>query len=191
MGDQMRRWYPTALTLADGNILVLSGSFQDGNGQTVVVDLLQVWENGAWTSIKKNDGGDLNYIGLPLYPRLHLATDGRVFMSGTIARTLQLKIAAPGEWTEVGYRALGQRDYCPAVMYDTDKIIYIGGGNDGTTHEPTAEAEVIDLSVTPPQWHKTKNPMNFRRRQHNATVLPDGSVLVTGGSRGGGGPNMG
>lgn len=33
--------------------------------------------------------------------------------------------------------------------------------------------------------------MNFRRRQHNGVILPDGTVLVTGGTRGVGGPDNG
>jgi galactose oxidase len=66
-------------------------------------------------------------------------------------------------------------------MYDTGKVIYIGG-NDRFTDLPTAAAEVIDLGANPPAWRATA-PMHFRR-QHNSTILPDGSVLVTGGTGG-------
>jgi galactose oxidase len=196
-GDTMRRWYPTATTLPDGSVLVLSGSYidttQPKGKQTIIVDLLQVWENDKWKTIKKGDGGDLNFFGLPLYPRMHVASDGRVFMSGTNAGTFLLKTSQPGGWTGVGPRANGNRDYCPAVMYDRDKIIYIGGGNDpappGNQNDPrppTAEVEIIDLSENPPRWRATQS-MTFRRRQHNAVILPDGTVLVTGGTRGGDG----
>ena len=36
-------------------------------------------------------------------------------------------------------------------MYDVDKVIYIGGGDDDGTRTPTAEVEIIDLSETPPR----------------------------------------
>ena len=121
---------------------------------------------------------------------MHVASDGRVFMSGPNDRTLLLKTTDPGQWTEVAFRAAGNRDYCPSVLYDVDNVIFIGGGNNANTHAPTADVEIIDLKENPPKWRKT-NKMNFPRRQHNATVLPDGTVLVTGGTRGGGGLNNG
>jgi hypothetical protein len=193
-GDEVRRWYPTAITLPNGTVLVMSGSYIDPSQppgkETIVVDLLQVWDNGAWKTIAKANGTPLNFIGLPLYPRLHIVSDGRVFMSGTNDRTLLLMTGTPGQWTEAAFRSLGNRDYCPAVMFDVDKVLYIGGGNDANTHTPTAGVEVIDLAANPPQWRRTAS-MVHPRRQHNATVLPDGTVLVTGGTRGGGGPNNG
>jgi galactose oxidase len=62
------------------------------------------------------------------------------------------------------------------------KVVYIGGGI-----PPTANAETIDLSQPQPKWQATGR-MHFPRRQHNATILPDGTVLVTGGTRGDGVP---
>jgi galactose oxidase len=193
-GEEVRRWYPTATTLPNGDVLVLSGSYIDlsrpQGRQVVVVDLVQVWSNGVWTTIRKADGAPLNFIGLPLYPRMHVVSDGRVFMSGTNDRTLLLTTSEPGRWDEVGLRAAGNRDYCPAVRYGDDQIMYIGGGNNIGDHRPTAQVEVIDLGAVAPQW-RTTGPMTVPRRQHNAVVLPDGTVLVTGGTRGGGGFNNG
>jgi galactose oxidase len=194
------RWYPTATTLPDGSVLVLAGSYKV-NGQEFQNDLLQVWKDGAWKTIKKTDGGDLNFFNLPLYPRMHVASDGRVFMSGTNAQTYMLKTSNPGMWTPLGNpggsRKKGERQYAPAVMYGVDKVIYIGGGSDAPPPQkpsdprpPTAAVEVIDLGKTPRKWREI-DPMKFRRRHHNATLLPDGTVLVTGGTRGGGPPDMG
>jgi hypothetical protein len=197
-GATHRRWYPTATALPSGGVLVLSGSYIDNTDpdkpKTINEPLLQVWENNQWRTIPKPDGTALDFIGLPLYPRMHVISDGRVFMSGSNARTLLAKTSAPGGWTEVGLRKAGARDYCPAVMFDQDKIIYIGGGNkdvgqDASRDEPrppTNRTEVIDLSTTPAQWRDTE-PMHFHRRQHNAVLLPDGTVLVIGGTQGGGG----
>jgi galactose oxidase len=56
------------------------------------------------------------------------------------------------------------------------KVIFIGGGS------TTNVVETIDLNAPKPAWAVIA-PMKFPRRQHNATLLPDGTVLVTGGSQ--------
>jgi hypothetical protein len=63
------RWYPTLITLADGGVLVISGSFTGGAGG--VNTNQQVWKDGFWRS-----SGD--HLTIPLYPRMHLTSDGRV-----------------------------------------------------------------------------------------------------------------
>lgn len=187
------RWYPTAVTLSDGSVLVLSGNFATGvpqpppnNMPTANNDIPQVWNKGAWTAL--NPPPDSTKP--PLYPRLHPAPDGRVFMSGTNAISFFFDPRNQGTWTESSTRSAGQREYAPSVLYDVGKIIYIGGGNDQGTNLPSNIVEVIDLNQTPPAWRKVES-MHFRRHQHNSTLLPDGTVLVTGGTQGGGGFNNG
>ena len=70
------------------------------------------------------------------------------------------------------------RDYGSAVMYADGKILVVGGGD-----PPTNTAEVIDLNQPTPTWRSVA-PMSVARRQLNATLLPDGTVLVTGGTSG-------
>ena len=72
MGADSGRWYPTAVTLADGRALVLAGSHANANTvpapppnppQTSVVAIPQVLDNGNWIGIT-------DFQGLPLYPRV-------------------------------------------------------------------------------------------------------------------------
>ena len=70
----------------------------------------------------------------------------------------------------------GYRSYGSAVMYAPGKVLVMGGDN-----PPTNTAEVIDLNAASPSW-RAVDSMEFSRRQINATLLPDGNVLVTGGT---------
>jgi hypothetical protein len=161
------RWYPTATTLSDGSVLVVSGS-QDAAFTNN--PLPQVWQpNGTWRDLTNA------VMTLPMYPYMFLAPNGQVFNAGPNITTRYLDTAGAGQWIPVANRAL-MRDYGSAVLYDFGKILLVGGKD-----PPTATAEVIDLSADNPSWRGVAS-MSTPRRQVNATVLPDGKVLVTGGS---------
>jgi len=172
------RWYPTAIALPSGSALTLSGSFFDPTQNLIVNNVTpQVWSNGNFTSVT-------SFPAAPdLYPRMHVASTGIVYLT-SLVQTWSLDVAGPGTWTALPgvQRPNGQCDYAPSVLYDVDQVLFAGGGN-----PPTPNAETIDLSQAQLTW-RAADPMNFPRRQHNATILPDGTVLVTGGTRGGGTP---
>jgi hypothetical protein len=100
-------------------------------------------------------------------------------VAGSTASTGWLDTRGSGAWVS-GLRTVYNRtrDYGSAVMYEPGKILIVGGDS-----PPTNFAEVINLNAPAPAW-RTTAPMSQVRRQHNATLLPDGSVLVTGGHSG-------
>jgi hypothetical protein len=163
------RWYPTNTTLANGDVLVVSGDVDTIQG---VNRLPQIWgaATGAWRDLI---GAPL---ALPLYPFMHLAPDGRVFASGPSQVTRYLDTAGNGSWSVVANSVYGFRSYGSSVLYNDGKVLIVGGGD-----PPTNTAEVIDLNAGTPAWRNVA-PMTYNRRQLNAALLPDGTVLVTGGS---------
>jgi len=189
------RWYPTAITLQDGSVLVCSGSFAgsppnpkpNAPSTTPTNNTPEIWNVAPWKQLVPfNNANDQADGGLQLFPRFHLAPDGRVFMSGPGGESFFFETSGGGNWIQSASRTEGLRDYAPSVMYDAGKIVFIGGGNDSDTHSPSQIVEKIDLNVSALAW-QTAQPMHFRRRQHNATLLADGTVLVTGGTQGNGG----
>ncbi|HXQ71603.1 MAG TPA: galactose oxidase-like domain-containing protein [Pyrinomonadaceae bacterium] len=162
------RWYPSAVTVGNGEVLVVSGA--DPGGGTNTPEVWQTNSGGGWRSLTNAT------LGLNLYPYMHLAPNGKVFVSGTESTTRYLDTSGTGAWTTVATRVGGDRDYGSSVMYDVGKVLIMGGGN-----PVQSTAEIIDLNQGSPAWSSVGSMANARR-QMNATILPNGRVLVTGGT---------
>ncbi len=85
-----------------------------------------------------------------------------------------LDSSGPGSWQTFGQRDGVDRDYGSRAMYDIGRILVAGGG------PSTKSASTINLNGATPQAAGTGS-MQYGRRQHNLTVLADGTVLATGG----------
>jgi hypothetical protein len=160
------RWYPTTTTLPNGEVLVLSGQEESG----AVNAIPEIWNGSAWRQLTTASRT------LPNYPRTFVAPDGRVFYAGAAQQSRWLDVTGTGQWSNGPRLNFGARSYGSAVMYLPGKILYVGGGT-----PPTSTAEVIDLNTPSPQWTYTGS-MAYARWNTNATVLPTGDVLVTGGT---------
>jgi len=165
------RWYPTVTTLPNGEMLVVAGADEQGTPNPIP----EIWSpgTGSWRPLT---GAPRT---LPYYPWMFVGPDGRLFMAGPTASTGWLDTSGAGAWLP-GPRPLYNRtrDYGSAAMYEPGKILIVGGDD-----PPTNSAEVINFNDAAPTWRST-SPMRHVRRQHNVTLLPDGSVLVTGGHGG-------
>ncbi len=181
------RWYPTSTTLANGDVLTIAGTLGIASDNSSIINALpQVWQtsNSTWRDLSGAMLG--RYPQWPnFYPWMYVAPNGKVFKAGPQQTARYLDTSGTGVWTEVANSSRPYRDYGSSVMYDAGKVLIIGGSpgnpNINLALEPSPTAEVIDLDAASPSWRAT-SPMSFARRQHTATLLPDGNVLVTGGT---------
>jgi hypothetical protein len=167
------RWYPTTTVLGDGRILTFSGlGTTGGTNQTT-----EIYTVGSGWSAPVAAGWNP-----PLYPRMHLSTDGRVFFAGP-GRQSRFFNPATNTWTlgplsnYTGSRSYGTSVLLPLTPANGFKprVMIFGGGNAATN-----TTEIIDLSA-PTAWQYGP-PMTQARVQMSATILPSGKVLTMGGS---------
>jgi hypothetical protein len=136
-------------------------------------------------------------LEIPYYPRNFVAPNGLIFYAGERIRSRWFNVAGTGSWSDGPLHNWPfNRDYGTAVMYEPGKVLYAGGGGytgwptpDARSSTPTATAERIDLNQTAPAW-QSAGSMSVPRRHLNSTILPDGQVLITGGTRGSGFVNI-
>jgi len=116
---------------------------------------------------------------------MHLLPSGQVFYSGPWSPTLAFSPTTQS-WSFVAwtiYGDTGERTYgssvllplTPANNYDP-KVIIMGGDNPATD-----TTEIIDLGVSSPTWQQGPR-MAQKRVEMEATLLPNGKVLVSAGS---------
>ena len=153
------RWYPSVTPLRNGEMLITSGRVATPEVRTL---------SGGLRALSTAS------LSLPLYPWMDVAPDGRAFYSGPDQTLRALDTSGTGAWQSLGPRDTINRDYGGHVLYDVGKILVAGGG------PSTKDARVVNVNGASPQV-STIAPMAFGRRQHNLTMLADGSVLATGG----------
>lgn len=174
--EPMRRGrvFPSATALPGGKILVSGGLDRDHEINPVPA----LWDGATWTRLPDayNDesrGPTFQFV----------APDGRLFRAGPEPLSDWLDVEAQA-WIDMDVASRNEVRYQgTAVMYDAGKILLIGGCPAYRCEQaaPVATAEAIDLQADPPTWKKV-GAMSSPRHSHHATLLPDGTVLVTGGT---------
>ncbi|PYX31949.1 MAG: hypothetical protein DMG80_09110 [Acidobacteria bacterium] len=169
------RWYPTATVMGDGRVMAFSGLDVNG-GTTPVVQFFTTgtgWSapvSAPWTP--------------PLYPRMNLLPNGKVFYSGPGSNSAMFDPATQ-IWSQNyaktkygggrGYGSSVLLPLTPANNY-SPRVMIMGGANPST-----ATTEIIDLSQQTPAWQFAPS-MSQPRIEMSAVLLPTGGVLALGGS---------
>lgn len=179
------RWYPSNVTLSTGETLISAGFQGSRSGAPNVglnpqTDLFTA--NGQIRQYQ-----DPNVTGFELYPFLFLKPNGHVLFAGPGPSPSWNfdPSGTVGTFTE-GPGFEYQHNNGSAAMYEPGKILMVGGF---TPLDPfRTAAHTIDLKGNS-TWTEVAS-MHSNRSYPTATVLPDGKVLVTGGTKCTGGPRI-
>lgn len=179
------RGYNASVTLENGNVFTLGGSWSGGEGSKNA----EVWNNsGGWKNLPASNANPLYGYERAYRSDNHswlFANGNRVLYAGPGNKMTWYDSSGAGGLSSAGNR--GDDTYAQngnAVMYDRNKILTLGGA---TTYDQGSQASprsyVIDLSAgssANPTVRKVGN-LNFARGMHSSVVLPDGQVMTMGG----------
>lgn len=196
-----QRWYGSMITLADGRQLMMGGStpytivnaYETPDDTTGISITPEVYSPArGWSSLlgaySLDAFGPANNHAW--YPRAWVAPDGKVF--GISMEKMWVLDPVADTITTVGtFKTTVNNTTLPnvgptstAVMYDTGRILQVGGNgyNNGYPSPSSPYASVFDISGKRGPVVTDTAPMTYPRQWANSLVMPDGRVLVTGGS---------
>jgi len=179
-----KRWYPTLTTMENGDILAVSGL--DGAGQ-ISPGNNDVFDprTGRWSK------GPFRYF--PTYPALFLTTGGKLFFSGSSTGYGLANVGRqPGLWDlqnnsfklVTGLPEQGVTETSGSVLLppaQKQRVMILGGGGVGTSPLVTARTAIANLKSPHPVYTRGPN-LAQPTRYPLSVILPDDTVLVTGGA---------
>src|SRR5579884_2826435 len=181
-----RRWYPNALTLPDGRVLVTAGAATSNTNYDPIPEIYDPVAN-TWSKLTNAN------LTIPDYPFMFVLPNGNVLAAGSdeaAMATYELNVATQ-TWTTVDPTVL---DAGSAVQYLPGMIMKAGSSyispdpDNGGSVLSSANTYVINMNQGNPTWQQTES-MAYARTHLNLTILPDDTVLATGGSSDIGGVN--
>jgi hypothetical protein len=199
------RWYPTCVTIPDGNVMVTGGYDEYGDHNRLV----EIYNSGSktWSIRSASSGGSTYTVGnssagtcsgagspsysgasanLFLYPRMHLMPSGNIVVAGMLD-DIRLWNRSNGSWSTLGLSSPSYRHYGTSVLLplnntttEKGKILIVGGSP--TSSDPaTRTCQVLDFNAGNPSI-RTVSSLAYGRKYLAPVILPDGKVVVFGGA---------
>ncbi|HZJ56434.1 MAG TPA: kelch repeat-containing protein [Myxococcaceae bacterium] len=171
LGDMLvRRSQHTATLLPDGRVLIAGGGTPEQPGRSA-----EIYDPSSGASVHAPD---------LVQPRAgHTATvlaDGRVLIVGGLGAVTSAELYEPASGTfRLTSAPLRARSDHAAVLVANGKVLVLGGDVSGVGALPTASAELFD-----PETERFREiaPMLTPRRPYGVVALPDGRLLIAGGT---------
>jgi hypothetical protein len=199
------RWYPTCITIQDGNVLVTAGydEYGDHNRLVEIYDsfsrtwtIRQVPSGGSSYTVGNSSAGtcegagEQTYSGaspnLFLYPRMHLMPSGNIVVAGMLD-DIRLWNRSTGAFSTLGLSSPFYRHYGTSVLLPLENTssengkILIVGGSPGSAEPATTECQILDFNTGNPSI-RTVDSLQYGRKYLAPVILPDGKVVVFGGA---------
>ena len=184
------RGYQGQLTMGDGSAFTVGGSWSGGLGNKNA----EVWTpRSGWVPFPLITSNATVRDGSQEEPRgvyrddnhawLWAAPNGKVFHAGPSSNMHWIDVKGLGGVTSAGSR--GTDPYSmngTTVMYDTGRILKVGGARAYDTLDGSGRVQTIDIRTNNAVVTERAS-LRFPRTLHHSVVLPTGEVFVVGGMK--------
>ncbi|KAK8060067.1 hypothetical protein PG996_009997 [Apiospora saccharicola] len=183
---KIARGYQSSATLSNGNVFTIGGSYSGGRGGKVG----EVFDpaTNEWTLLKGADVKPMLTVDREGIWRednhawLYGWKNGSVFQAGPSKAQHWYGTNGAGSVTPSSVRDDVDAMCGINVMYEPGKIFSAGGAQDYDNSAANKHAHITTIDEPDqPATVERVGDMNYARAFSNAVVLPDGTVLITGG----------
>ena len=158
-----------AALLGGGKVLIAGGTMStSGSSTTLASAVILDPSTGTYTSLSPSQGAYTQALAL---------TDGRVLMGGSFFAA-QAEIF-DGQSFSAPIQAAARHVSGTMTLLPDGSVLAVGGWGGGFNPSNTDEAEIFDPRAD--AFHAVA-PVGEARINHGAALLPDGRVLIAGGS---------